>query len=813
MLNDLGYALRRLWNRPLATLGVALVLALGLGATVAVVSVLQAVLLRPLPFPEAERLVKVMPEHRETGTLTTVPYPAFTLWRDESRTLGPVALTRSAESRLESNDEPRPLKVAEVSPRYFEVMGLDPVLGRPFLAEDYDPDAPPVVVLSHGLWTRRFAADPAVLGRMLRLDDQAVSVVGVMPPGYRGPRSELMAWHEIWLPLKVDEAAALAEGQWGFGVVARLAPGATLDTARAELDRLAQRLESERSELFRGRGTAAMSLRELVVGDLGRPLGLLLGAVALVLLLACFNVAQLLLAQIPERRREMAVRLALGAHRGQVLRQLAMEGAVLALAAGVFGWALAHWSLDLLVARAPADLPRLDEVGLDGSLLALMALLAFGTVLLASLGPALGILRAQPRLGGNRPNLGGTRRWRRELVIASEVAISLVLVLAAGLVIESLRRLNAEDLGFETQNLVVARLDLPAPAEETTTDRTVDHATDGVATRDARLADLERRLRQIPGVSAAGLLFQEPPLVDAPHVFRFWMPGSPPPEGMMHTAGWLASGGYQKAMGIPLLAGRWFHDDERTTTSTTLVINRRLAERLWPGEPAVGRQLLSGDPAQPREHTVVGVVGDVQHSGPGTEPELAVEMYAPWGTPGRRVVAVARSDRRTEDVATTVRALLREQLPEAAILDLRSGEAIRHTTTARQRFVSTLLSFFAGLALLLAGAGIYGILAMFVHQRRSEIGLRLALGAQGGDVARWLGRRVLAAVLGGMVVGAAGWALAQRWLLAWFHGVSPAEPKVLAVAGVVLLTVTLLSCGLPLRRALGTDPTESLRQD
>lgn len=805
MLNDLGYALRRLKNRPLATLGVALVLALGLGATVAVVSVLQGVLLRPLPFPEAERLVKVMPEHRETGTLTTVPYPAFTLWRDESQTLGRVALTRTGKSRLEGEGEPRPLKVAEVSPRYFEVMGLDPELGRGFLADDYRADAPPVVVLSHGLWTHELGADPGALGKTLRLEGRAVTVVGVMPPGYRGPRSELMAWHELWLPLVVDEAAAMAEGQWGFGVVARLASGTNIEAARGELGGLALRLEAERPELFRGRGAAVMSLQELVVGDLGRPLGLLLGAVLLVLVLASFNVAQLLLAQIPQRRREMAVRLALGANRGQVLRQLAMEGVVLALAAGGLAWGLAHWSLGLLVARAPSNLPRLDEVTLDATLLALTVGLALGTVLLASLAPVLGILRTEPRLGGARPTLGGGQRWRRELVIASEVAISLVLVLAAGLVIESLRRLNAEDLGFEPQNLVVVRLDFPTPPEA--------EASDAAAGREERLAELERRLRLIPGVESAGLLFQDPPLVAAPHVFRFWMPGDSLPEGMRHTAGWLASGGYQRAMGIPLLAGRWFHDDERTSDSNALVINRRLAEKLWPGESAVGQALLSGSADEPRQHTIIGVVSDVQHSGPGVEPELAVEMYAPWGTPKRRVVAVVRSDRQAEELGVTVRALLREQLPEAAILDLQSGEAIRHATTARQRFVSTLLSFFAGLALLLAGAGIYGILAMFVHQRRSEIGLRLALGAQAGDVARWLGRRVLGAIVVGMVVGAAGWALAQRWLLAWLHGVSPAEPAVVATATLVLLAVTLLACGLPLRRALGTDPTESLRQN
>ena len=798
-LTDFSFALRRLRRHPAGILTAALTLALGLGAVVTFATLFRAVLLEPFAFPEADRLVKVMPEHRETGTLSTVSYPAYERWQ-RATSLDRLALVRSARPLLELDGEFRRLEAAQVADGYFGVMGVAPQLGRGLAAGDFAPGAPAVAVVSHRWWRSTLGADPAVVGRTLRLDGEPVTVVGVMAPGYRGPRASLFAWSDLWLPLVVDEAEALAEAQHGFGVVARLVPGASLDAADREVDTLSTALATERPEDFRGWGATVRSLRELVVGEVEGPFALVLGAVALVLLIACTNVGQLLLAQGPTRHHELAVRGALGASAPRLLRQLLVEASVLALLASAGAVFVASWGLDLLVTLAPVDVPRLENVRLDGQALALALGLGLASAVGASLLPGLrGIrhsLRGELRASGRvlaRPSGG-----QRPVLIAAEVALALVLLLSAGLVIESLRQIRADDLGFETDDLTVVQLDLDAVDAET---------------RQAHLADLEQHARGLPGVDAAGLLFQPPPLEGSPLVFRYWLADRPPPEGLRHTAGWLASGGYRAAMDIPLLAGRWFDDGERATDSTALVINQRLALQLWPASEAVGRKLYSGSPEAPTEHTVVGVVADVRHAGPGVEPELAVEMYAPWGSPRSEATLVLRtsSESSMAQVADSARSAVRELLPRATVLEVQSGEAMLEATVARRRFVTNLLTLFAGLALLLSGAGIYGVMSTFVRRRRREIGIRMALGAKTRELLGWVFGRALGAVAVGLAAGVAIFAGLRHLLTRMLYGVSPGEPWVVGGVLLVLFAVATLATWFPARRATRTDPLESLR--
>lgn len=799
LLRDVRLAARRLIRRPLWTLQAVVVLALGLGASLTLFGVLHAVLLRPLPFDQAEQVVKVMPRHRQTGTLSTVPYRSFVNWRDSIEGFSGIAVFRSGSKVLDDVVSPERLAAAQVSASYFDVLGVEAHRGRLFVAEDFAAGAPPTVIVDRQLWRSRFGADEELLGRRIELDGKPTTVIGVVDRQYHDARAGLFGWKSVWLPLQVDEAAEVAAGSHGYGVVARLADGVDVAAVTAALEVVAATLEVTYPDTHRGYGVSVRTAPDLLLGEAQEPLHLLTVAVLLLLLIACSNVAHLFLALAPERRQRTAICRALGASYWQMLRQLWSESLWISCLAAAGGLLLAVWGLELIPLLAPAGTPRLDQLAIDGPVLWGALALTLGTAFLSSLLPALGLRRMGADAFANRRHGNPRRgRWSRQLLVAAEVALALVLVLSTGLLLRSMWSLQALDPGFDTGDLLLARIDLP-PSRY------------GEAAQRQELAGhLETALRQISGVEAAGLLFQEPPLRDLPHVFHFWLPGSPPPEGHRYTAGWLVSGGYQRAMGLRLLAGRWFEDEERTDNSSHLVINQTLAQTLWPDEEAVGRILMSGTAEAPKQHRVLGVVADVAYAGLGTPPDLQMEMYAPWGTVQRQVTAVVRGPgvaARRGQVEDTIRRLL----PGAPILSMESGRELLAADLAEQRFLTQLLSIFGVLALILAAAGLYGVLSHGVSQRRPEIGLRMALGADARQMAAMVTAQGMAAVGLGLAAGVVLSLALHRPLASHLYGIGPGDLATYAVVIGLLVGVALAASWWPARRAARTDPATTLR--
>ena len=799
MLRDMRLAARRLLQRPAWTLQAVVVLALGLGAVLTLYSVLRAVLLQPLPFEEAERLVKVMPLHHQTGTLSTVPYRSYVRWRQAAEGVEDMAVFRSGLRVLGDEDAPQRVTSAEVSERFFDVLGVAPHHGRLFVAEDFAAGARPTVIIDRQLWRSRFGGDEPLLGQSIDLDGEPTTVIGVVDRQYHDPRADLFAWKSLWVPLRLDEAAEVASGAYGYGVVARLAEGVDLASARASFEALAVALEADYPDTHRGWGVSLQTAPDLLLGEAEEPLQILAVAVLLLLLIACSNVAHLFLARAPEGRQRGAICRALGASSWQVLRQLWCESLWVSLLAAAGGLLLASWGVELIPLLAPAGTPRLDHLAIDGTVLWAACVLTLVTASLSSLLPALGLWRAHAdAITGRRHGISRRGRGARQLLVAGEVALALVLVLATGLLLRSMWSLQGTDPGFDSEDLLLARLDLP-PSRY------------GEAEQRQEVArQLEGALGQISGVESIGLLFQEPPLKDMPHVFHYWLPGAPPPEGRRYTAGWLASGGYQRAMGLRLLAGRWFTDDERADTSVHLVINQSLAQSLWPGENAVGRILMSGTAEAPRQHRVLGVVADVAYAGLGVRPELQAEMYAPWGTVKRQVTAVLRGPG-VETRRAQVTDIVRRIAPGAPILSLESGRQLLAADLAEQRFLAQLLSAFGVLALALAAAGLYGVLSHSVSRRRREIGLRMALGADASRMAGMITAHGLRAVGLGLAIGVLLSLAVHRPLASRLHGIGPGDPLTYAVVIALLIVVALLASWWPARRAARTDPATTLR--
>lgn len=801
---DLRFAARRLRRRPAWTWTVLGILTLGLASAMTLYSVLQAVLLHPLPFADAEHIVKLMPEHRQTATLSTVPYRSYVYWRDHVDGLADIAVYRERTRTLDDDETALRLESAEVSPRYFEVLQVQLLQGRRFQTQDTEPGAPPRAILDRRLWHQRFGADPNLVGRMVTLDGEPTEIIGIVDGRLDHPKAAYFGWNRLWTPLQVDAAQEVASGRHGYGVVARLADGTSLDTLHSQLDAAALDLETLYPDTHRDWGAAARSAPDLLLNEARETLRPLTIAVLLLLLIACTNVTHLFLARSPQRLRQAVLCRALGASRWRLLRQLWTESLLLSLTAGTFAWLLSAWAIEWIPAIAPADTPRLDHLAMDGDTALGALVLAVVVAGLCSLVPALGLLTLHGdtlRPGQREGRRGG---FLRQGLIASEVALALVLLLHSGVLLQSLWQQYAMDPGFERQDMMLLRLDLPPV-----------HFPDAPA-RQVVARRLEQRLRELPGVEAAGLLMQEPPLRESPHVFRYWLPGAPPPEGRRYTAGWFVSSGYRDAMGLQLEAGRWFEDHETVDTTNDLIINASLARQAWPDAASmasvVGRTLMSGTADHPRRHRVLGVVNDVDYHGPGHEPELRAEMYAPWGTVHRQLTAVVRGSgleaRRDE-----LQAIAKHTVPGAPLLSLESGDQLLAGHLSTQRFLSQLLSLLSLLAIGLAAAGLYGVLSHLVSQQRRDIGLRMALGATTRQVARHVT---------GFGLRAAAWGIAIGVLLSWvlrqpvathLQGLAIDGIDPWMVGGVIAfhLAVAWLASWWPARRATQIDPATSLR--
>ncbi|MEX2531625.1 MAG: ABC transporter permease [Gemmatimonadota bacterium] len=805
LLSDLRFAIRSLSRRPGFTLAVAGTLSLGIGATTAIFSVANAVLLRSLPYPDAHELALVWGDNRENpasrpgGQMSS---PNFQDIQAEARSIESIALYTTANLTLSGDGPAEVVAGARATPDLFRVFASEPVLGRSFTADEARFEGPKAVVVSDGYWRTRLGGDPSALGDILTVNGESHPIVGVAPPGFGFPSDA-----QLWIPFQNNDEGC-GRGCYLTAAVARLADNVTLDRARAELDELSANLEAAYMDSNANLVHRVTPLREIVVGDTGTALWILLGAVGMVLLIACANVANLILLRGGTRRTELAVRTALGAGRGRLLGQLMVENAVLASLGGAGGMLLAWLGTSTLPRLAPAGLPRMDEVGMDGT----TALFALGvvalTVLVFGLAPSLRVSREGVAEAVRRNAHGGVgdragRRTRAGVLVA-EVALSIMLLLAAGLMLRSLAGMQSVDLGLTTADVAVFRLALP------------NARYDGPDARLAFVHRLEERLNGIPGVEsvATGLAI---PFGTVNLDGSFIRPDLPEPEpGQGPSAAYrtLDPDAFE-VLGIEVVQGRAFEETDRHGAPPVALINRAAAARYWPGEGPVGKgmrvQLSAGYPeVEPR--TVVGIVDDFRSQ--VTSP-AGPEMYMPSAQVGGSFphVAIRAPGRPSHTVLAEARAVLASLDPELPLIQPSSLDAMVDEQMAAPRFYLVLLSLFAVMAVALAAVGIYGVVAFMLVQRTREIGMRIALGARAGRVVRMVVWQGLGPALAGLAIGLAGALALGRMISGILFEVAPTDALTWTGASALLLGVVAAATALPAHRATRIPPAEALRAE
>jgi putative ABC transport system permease protein len=807
---DLKGAIRGLWKSPAFTSAALVTLALGIGATSAIFSVVKAVLLTPLPYEAPDR--RVMVWSRWVGfDKTWVSTQEVWDYRERAQSLSAVAFWTSAFQNLTGAGEPMRLNVGLVSANTFDVLGTRPVVGRGFLAEEDQPNGSPVAVLGYDLWAVQFAGDPAIVGRKILLNDVPVEVVGVMPRGFRLPTdytADAAEPTQLWRPVQVD-STTLNRGSHSYYAAAVLAPGASAASASAELHAIAARLTEEGLYMPAMQFTAfAVSLDDEIRGEVRPAMGLLVGAVGFLLLIACVNVANLLLVRSDARLREVAVRTAVGAAPGRLMRQLFTESIVLAITGAAIGLALAAACLQALMRVAPTSLPPLAPVQLDFAAVAFTMALAVLTTLLFGLVPALQTMRLNLveslREGGLQATAGARRQRIRRALVAVEVGLAVVLVIGAGLMIRSLSALDRIDLGFNPDRVLTMRVAIPAARYETP-EQVVGF-----------YRELVQRVRSLPGVEQAGVV-RVLPLATTIGDWGLDVHGFEETPERNAKGDWqIVSDGAFEAMGMRLLHGRWFTPDDTLASVPVAVVNETMAGTYWPQGHAVGGRIRVGNPDNPWV-TVVGIVADERHNGvTGVVKEKFYIPHSQWhvatsGNLVRSAFVVVRTSGDPLAAARPVRDIVRQLDPTLPVANVRTMSDVVATALGTPRLTGFLLGAFAALALALATVGIYGVLAYLVSQRTQEIGIRLAMGAGRTEVLALILRQGL--TLAG--VGIAG-GLAAAFLLAGvmqtlLYEVQPTDPLTFGVVALGLLVVAAVASYLPARRATKVSPLIALR--
>ena len=799
---DLHYAVRALRRSPGFTLTALLTLALGIGANTAIFSVVRGVLLTPLPFTAADRIVRVWHVNPSTGmTKGAVSEPNFKDWRAESRLTESMGGFFFADGLtgvdLTGQGEPQRLNAALVTDGFFETLGTAALLGRTLLPEDNVPGKDRVAVLSYALWANRLGGDRSILGKPITLNGQPFVVAGVMPAGFTYPADRGM---DIWIPLSFFGPDDIGrERSKGFlAVVARMKPGVTAAGLHTELAGVAARLAREYPENPGWTDVSVAPIRDSIVGEVKAPLLVLMVAVGMVLLITCVNIASLLLARATGRQRELAMRAALGAGRGRIARQLLTESMTLALTGGGLGVLLGTLAVRGLAAAGGAELPRADLIRVDGWVLgftfglSVLSGLLFGVVpvIRTAAGDLQGALRA-----GARGSVGNTGQTLRSALVIAEVALAVILVIGAGLATKSFGRLVAVNPGFRPEHALVTRM----------------HVPDGYQTRGASLGyyqNVLERVRAVPGVRAAGVI-RDLPLRGNGELVRPGIPGRPLPAGQAPAAQLhQVSTDYFKAMGIPLEAGRSFALTDRDSAPPVLVVSHELARRFWPGESAVGKFLTFGTTSL----QVVGVVGDVRQRGLAepVEPTMYIHALQNFRS-GMSIVARTTGD--PLDYAGAVRQAIWSVDKSQTITEVTTLDAVVGRAVSRPRLIAWLLALFGAIGLALGALGIYGVLAYAVNQRRQEIGVRVALGASPRAVLGLLvGRGMLLAGVG-VIVGVGGAWVLTRSMQTVLYDIRPSDPVTFVEVVLALLFTSLLASWLPARRALRIDPVTALRAD
>ena len=832
MFQDLRYGIRMLRQRPGFTLAAVVALAMGIGANTAIFSVVNAVLLRPLPFADPDRLVVVW-QTAQQGEYSqlSLAYPNYDQLRKQCQVCEDVGAWHSYTTTrfaLTGGAQPEQAQYAVVSASLFSVLGVKPALGRGFLPEEDQLGAARVAIISHGLWRRRWAGDPKLIGHDVAFNGQNYTVVGVMPPGFVFPRFPGDA--EIWVPLSGDPIPGrrFSPGTRYLNVMARLKAGATLAQAEAEMGAIARSMEREDQRFNRGLGLSLTPLRRQLTGHLRPALFTLLGAVGFVLLIACANVANLLLARSATRRQEIAVRLALGASRLRLARQLLTESLLLALMGGAAGLLLAAWGLEALSIipynaasfYVPYNITH-DQITLDGHVLGFTFALSLLAGVIFGLAPA--FQSSKPDINDALKGVGahsvvgvaGSRgRHTRGLLVVAEVALSLTLLVGAGLTIKSFLRLQGVDPGFEPESVLTAEISLPRAKYPD--ERKV------AAFHDQLLS----RLEALPGVEAVGL-GSSLPLGGTNADTSFFIDGQPllEPRDRPHTHPRTISLDYFRAMGMRMIEGRAFTERDHEQAPRVAIINETMARRFWPGQSALGKRValdyeaMKYFPDRAPEldlaagmREVVGVAPDVRHEGLETGPKP--EMYVPDRQgPEREMNLVIRAAVDPASLATSARGAVSAIDPDQPVVNIKPMSRLLADSVAKPRFNYLLLTVFAAVALILTVTGVYGVMSYAVAQRTREMGIRLALGARGKDVLKLVIGQGMKPVGAGVALGLAGAFALTRVMEALLFGVSATDPATFAGVAALLAAVALLACYLPARRATKVDPVVALRTE
>ncbi|MDQ3804728.1 MAG: ABC transporter permease [Acidobacteriota bacterium] len=793
---DVRYGARMLVKRPGFALVAVLTLALGIGATTAIFTFVDAFLLRPLPYPEADRLTVVFDVQPDLED-APASFLEFKDWSAQSQSFEQMTALFHTSFNFVGREGPERVRGAQVAENYFALLGARPHAGRGFSAADHQPGAAPVALVGHGLWQNQFGGDPHLPGKSVVLNDTAYTVVGVMPPD--APSFSGQARTEVWVPLE-PHTPWRDRGTHYLTVLARLREGVDAPRAQAEMNVVAKRIGEANDSTH---GARLVSLRTHLVGDTRDRLLLVFAAVGFVLLIALANVANLLLVRATGRVREFAIRAALGAGRRRLLRQLLTESVLLALLGGAAGGLLAVWLIDLIAAGWPPGVPRPERIGMDWRVLGFTAALSLLAGLLFGLAPAWRAARIdlneslKENSGKATGDRGGQRT--RSLLVVSEIALATMLLLGAGLMLKSFWRLQHVNPGFEPEGLLTLQVSLPPVRYPEARQRA------------AFFQDVLRRVGALPGVESAGAV-NNLPLGGGSMNGDFLIEGGPPsPRGQEPLCEkYIVSAGYFDTMGIPLRRGRVFTERDAPGQPAVVIVNEKMAERFWPGEDPLGRR-MSWDGGESWS-TVVGVVGDVKHAGLDRAPEF--ESYVPFlQVPSPGMAVVVRTPAEPTSLVSAVKNEILAVDKEQPVFSVRTMTQIVSNSIARQRLSATLLGVGAALALLLASIGIYGVLAYAVTQRTHEIGVRIALGARAADVLGLVIRQGMGLALIGVSAGLVGALGVTRLLSGFLYGVSATDPLTFTTVALMLAAVALLACYVPARRATKIDPMVALRYE
>ena len=809
LLQDFRYGLRMLAKKPGFTLIAVMALALGIGANSAIFSVVNAVLLRPLPFENPERLVQVWGTNAKRGqTKAPFSYQNFADFREQNQSFEYMAAYTDASAAFTYADAPEQIEGCGSTADLFKVLGAKPLLGRTFEREDEVAGGTKIVVLSYNLWQRRFNSDPKIISQQIKFDGESYTVIGVMPKGFQFPLDDDNP--EFWIPLDPEQSFNKERGANYLHVVGRLKPGTTLEQAGSEMVTIASHLEQAYPDKNTGKSVNLLSLHEQLVGAIRPALLVLLVAVGFVLLIACANVANLLLARASSRHKEIAIRTALGAGRRRIIRQLLTESLLLALCGGAVGLLLSLWGVDVLSAAIPADIPRVKEIGLDARVLGFTTAVSFLTGIIFGLAPALQAsktdLNESLKEGGRGSTEGLGRNRVRSILVVLEVALSLVLLISAGLLIKSFFQLMNVKPGLDPEHVLTASIALP-PAKYAEVEQ-----------QTAFFQQVMEKVRTLPGVDSVAVVNPLPlsnsfiqnilTLLDRP-------PAAPGERLITNTR--FVSPDYLRVMGIPLLKGRTFTEHDGGDRPYVFLVNETFVQRYYPNEDPIGKRIrLSVRPSPDKpdaEGEIVGVVGDVKHQ--TLDKESGPETYLPYINMGESYMTLVTRTGAGDPSALTsaLRVAVQQVDKDQPVFDIMTMNQILARSVATRRFNMLLLGVFAAIALILAAVGIFGVMNYSVTQRTHEIGIRMALGAQAGDVLKMILGQGMILTLIGVVAGLTAAFVLTRVMTGLLYGVSATDPLTFAGVSVLLSIVALIACYIPARRATKVDPMVALRYE